>query len=189
MLDRSDLEILKDYFNIRDHEFLQGRAYITEAAITTRIEEVDPAWSFAIIESKQRGDRIIITANLTIKDVSRDGVGMAEIRIGKAGNKEVNDAEKSAATDALKRCARLFGVGRYLLTMGQSVRDANSLSRWIEGQTVPNQDSPPEEKAPTPIEDVVIHHWVKATPVGKKYHVMKTAEHGNKTGFMKTTGK
>jgi len=132
MLDRADVKCLTDYFKPEDHEFLQGRAYIKEAAITTRIEEVDPSWSFAILSTEQRGDKIVVTASLSIKDVHRDNIGMAEIRTAKDGDRETNEPEKAAATDALKRCARLFGIGRYLLTLPPSVRDEITLGKWMD---------------------------------------------------------
>jgi hypothetical protein len=137
LLTNEHVRTLTDYFPPADHEFLQGRAYITEAAITARIEEVDPSWTFAIMDVQQRDNRIIVQAALSIQDVTRDNIGMAEVR-AKDG-REVNDAEKAAATDALKRCARLFGVGRYLLTLPKSVNDVQSLSTWMNSNGQSNE--------------------------------------------------
>lgn len=182
-LTKDDLATLKRRFEAHEHEFLNNNAYITEAAITDRIEEVDAEWTLAILSKDKRQTygrdvSIIITVRLTICGVSKDGVGMARV-IGKTGewkdknkkNKvkpddwieyneadhtEVNEAEKSAATDALKRAARLFGIGRYLLTLPDNVRDSASMARWLidenayqNGATSPNSRNKPQSGATT----------------------------------------
>ena len=109
MLTTEDLTTLKRPFARADHEFIRGFVYITEEAITNRLEEVDPAWMFIVLDVTTSGDNAVVRARLGVKDVYRDGVGMQKV------NEKAGEAEKGAATDALKRCARLFGVGRYLL--------------------------------------------------------------------------
>lgn len=152
-MNAQDLATLRKPFAARDHEWLQGNPYITESAITSRIEDVDPAWSLTIISIEQRGQQLVCVARMTIKGVSRDAVGMAAIVTGKDGGKEVNEAEKSAATDALKRAARLFGVGRYLLDMPSSVRDEKTLALALGEASVsriPPTPPAPKSSAPTP---------------------------------------
>jgi hypothetical protein len=100
---------------------------------------VDPGWRFERLEIYPRGkDTIVAVYRMTINDTFRDGVGMATVQYGKdkqgqPTEREVNEAEKSAATDALKRCARLFGVGRYILDLPSNVTDVASLTRFLNG--------------------------------------------------------
>lgn len=144
MLSNNDMKVLKRPFAARHHEFLKGRAYITEMAITERIEQVDPSWSLeqiALYNREGAGMQIICTMRLTIKGVSRDGVGMSSVVVtkpkedklkeGKTEVSEANEAEKSAATDAMKRAARLFGIGRYLLNLPEFVTDERSMARYL----------------------------------------------------------
>jgi hypothetical protein len=159
VLTREDMVILKGHFQAEDHRFLQGNAYITEYAITERLDEVDPAWSFELQEIVTRvalggQSKLQVTAHgiLTIKGVRRSGVGQTFAyeskpyeytdkksgEIVKVPSSEANEAEKSAATDALnaatdalKRAARSFGVGRYLLTLGKDVDNAASMKQWL----------------------------------------------------------
>jgi hypothetical protein len=95
--------------------------------VVSRLNEVDPSWSLIVAERAEReytterkntktgeiytlaAHELAITVSLTIKSVTRYGIGMAEIAPDAA------EADKSAVTDALKRAARLFGVGAYLL--------------------------------------------------------------------------
>lgn len=139
-LTKEQSEKLKDYFPVNAHEFLKGACYITEEQITDRLDEVDPSWTFEKQSIIQRDKRIIATYRLTVGGTYRDGVGMETIQYGKGqdGSKptdyEVNEAEKSAATDALKRAARLFGIGRYILTMGNAVSSYDTLATWLTAQ-------------------------------------------------------
>lgn len=116
---------LKDYFPVEAHEFLQGKTYIREDDITDRLDEVDPSWTFERLDITVRDTQVIATFRLTVCGVFRDGVGMDSIKSGGAG-----EAEKSAATDALKRASRLFGIGRYILDM-KGVNDAKSAATWL----------------------------------------------------------
>lgn len=129
-----NLETLRRKFTLNEHEFTRGYAYITESAVTTRIEEVDPAWSWVIINEWVRDNQAICIGRLTIGDISRDGVGMQPLTIKSTKTGEIlegTEPEKSAATDALKRAARLFGIGRYLLDLPGSVKDMNTLALWL----------------------------------------------------------
>lgn len=129
-LTNEDLIILKKPFQPREHYFTRGFAYIKESGIADRLEEVDPAWSFQIIETQTREGTITVTGRLIVKGVIRDNMGMAQV-MSKDDGSEVNEAEKAAATDAFKRCARLFGVGRYLLDAPKNLT-VDSLAKWLK---------------------------------------------------------
>lgn len=143
MLTQEHLDTLRKPFQPRQHEFLNGLAYITESAITERLESVDPSWDFQLLSTWQRDQQIIVTGRLTVNGVSRDGVGMKAIERSKDGLKEYGEAEKAAATDALKRAARLFGVGRYLLDLGDAVKDQATLADWLRA----NYAKPPNNSS------------------------------------------
>lgn len=75
--------------------------YLQHTDVADRLDAVDPAWSFLALEEGPKGDLYYVKASLTVKNVTRQNIG------------EGNDP-KGAYSDALKRCAMLFGVGRYL---------------------------------------------------------------------------
>lgn len=113
-LTSQDLDQLKKPFNASDEYTLNksgmSLTYIREDAIADRIESVDPAWSMTepdVIEDD--GKNVSVKVGVTIKGVTRWGVGSDK-------RNSANEAVKSAATDAFKRAARMFGVGRYLLS-------------------------------------------------------------------------
>lgn len=124
---------LKDYFPAQAHEFLQGNTYLSEEAITNRLDDVDPSWEFHRLgDFAYRDNSIIATFRLTVSGVSRDGIGMWDLTIKKKDGTTMSavDPEKSVSTDALKRAARLFGIGRYILEM-KGVNDYRSLENWL----------------------------------------------------------
>lgn len=125
------LRILRKPFPRKDHEFIRSFVYLTEEAIATRLEEADPSWTFELLNITYNGDQCVATARMTVCGVARDGVGMQKV------NEKAGEAEKGAATDALKRCARLFGVGRYLL----GAPDERQFDNWLANLT-PIADRP-----------------------------------------------
>jgi hypothetical protein len=90
------------------NQWAQWLIYTEEEPVIDRLNEVDPSWTFTITDKVISGvgdkTNATIYGRLTVCGVSRDCVGT-----GTQG-----DAEKGAATDALKRGARLFGIGLYL---------------------------------------------------------------------------
>lgn len=125
-----DLKALQKPFARKDHSFLpKGNdkfAYIDEEAIGPRLDEVDPAWAFEILTIGQnREKQLYVSARLTVKGVSRCNVGMQDVQ-------SVGEPEKGATTDALKRCARLFGIGRYLLSAPKT--SGAEFDKWLAEQ-------------------------------------------------------
>lgn len=135
-----------------------GRAmyYITARVVANRLDNVigPENWDF---EVKPWGQEALIgTLILRLPDgtvVRKSDVG------GKADMKAADDADKSAASDCLKRCASLFGVARYLYRDGvplftserhdfeyAAAQQQQSQGRGSWGQ----QGQPPRSQQPPP---------------------------------------
>lgn len=134
-LTHDDVQILNAPFAVDEHEFLRGFTYIREDAIAARLDQVDPAWTFEILQTLERNGTISVIGRLTVKGTSRDNIGMETVKTSKSGN-EANEAEKSAATDAFKRAARHHGVGRYLLKL-KGVGNERDLARALKAFNTP----------------------------------------------------
>lgn len=111
-LTSEDLKVLKapfskDHLGVKVQSLNKERTramlvlYLQHTDVQNRIEQVDPAWKLEILGEEREGESVFVRARLTIKNVNRENVG------------EGGDP-KAAYSDALKRCAMLFGVGRYL---------------------------------------------------------------------------
>lgn len=147
----AQVQALNRPFPLEAHEWKKGRGnrenvYITEYDICNRLDSVDPNWTLVVTDRVERqyiterknqqgesyflpGHELAITVALTVCGVTRYGIGMAEIAVDAA------EADKSAVTDALKRGARLFGIGRYLLD--DPPAKGQPFERWLDGLTHP----------------------------------------------------
>lgn len=164
-LTTEDLKKLQKPFARADHTFTRGFVYLQEEAITARLDSVDLDWSFDVMELSYAGDQAVARAALTVKDVRRVGVGMAALTITDRKTGEVKpagaDPAKSAATDALKRCARLFAVGRYLLN---APGEGPEFDKWLAAQQREWAASAPEGPATPP---QAANGVVASTPLNK----------------------
>jgi hypothetical protein len=111
-LTKEDLKVLSEPFDektigVKVQSFSKDKTkaslvcYVQHTDVYTRIESVDPAWSSKVTDQSIVGDSCFVRTAVTIKGVTRENTG------------DGTDF-KSATSDALKRTAMLFGVGRYL---------------------------------------------------------------------------
>lgn len=163
-LTHEDLALLSKPFPAKVHKFLGGLPYLHEEPVGMRLDMVDPSWSWEIVKIERRANAgeggkdvgtVVAHGRLTVGGVSRDGIGMATIqqtnpiekekwengtkkKTGEFYTNEANEAEKSAATDAFKRAFRMFGGGRYLLTIPKdekgklTVQNITQLDKWLK---------------------------------------------------------
>lgn len=91
--------------------------YIEGCAVIQRLNECFSAeWIFEIQEHRVYDDEVVVLGKLTAQGVSKSQFGKSRITRSKTDNSiiSVGDDLKSAATDCLKKCATLFGVGLHL---------------------------------------------------------------------------
>jgi hypothetical protein len=162
-LDREDVKLLTYPFPAKAHKFVTDMPYLHEEAINDRLDLVDPSWGFKLNHVERRANAgeggkdvgtIWAHVTMTVKGVSRDAIGMAVIQqtnpqeikkwnngksegTGEFYTSEANEAEKSATTDALKRAARMFGIGRYLLAIPKqnsksTVTNTQQMEAWLK---------------------------------------------------------
>lgn len=110
-------------------------SYVPPAPVIRRLNELAPDWSFACeyvgqqhtIETRYKRDgspyevefdEICVHGALTIEGVTREQFGD-----GDTDGSAYGDAVKAAGTDALKKCASLFGIALYLYEKADHKRD------------------------------------------------------------------
>ena len=85
-------------------------AYVDPRVVSERLDQVvGGEWSFHWEPLGVQGDRLVVKSSLTVMGVTREDVGEYVL-----SDREQADPWKSAVSDALKRAAVHFGVGRYL---------------------------------------------------------------------------
>jgi hypothetical protein len=144
-------------FAAKDHEFNRGFIYIEETAICSRIEEVDFSWEWKTVSVTRENDVAIVVGALTINGITRYGTGQQVVQRDTKGGESVGEAAKGATTDALKRAARLFGIGRYLLDCPKDVKsEGKELNRWLASLNGYSAPQPSKESTHAIVERLVV---------------------------------
>ena len=92
-------------------------SYIEGHTVILRMVEVfGLAWSFRVLEKDIGNQQVIVLGELRIGDTVKQAFGGSDITRARDGGQSVSVADdlKSAATDSLKKCATLLGVGLHL---------------------------------------------------------------------------
>jgi len=91
--------------------------FIGGAAVIARLNEAfDGNWSFEVIEHKLFEDEIVVLGKLSADGISKSQFGNTRITRHRDTGETVSigDDLKAAGTDAIKKCATLFGVALHL---------------------------------------------------------------------------
>jgi hypothetical protein len=91
--------------------------YIEGCAVIQRLNEsFNAEWIFDIQEHRVYDDEVVVLGKLTAQGVSKSQFGKSRITRSRKDNSIISlgDDLKAAATDCLKKCATLFGVGLHL---------------------------------------------------------------------------
>lgn len=91
--------------------------YIEGCAVIQRLNECfDAEWIFEIQEHRVYDDEVVVLGKLTAQGVAKSQFGKSRLTRTRKDNSivSVGDDLKAAATDCLKKCATLFGVGLHL---------------------------------------------------------------------------
>lgn len=89
-------------------------SYAAVSAYIARLNECfgNDCWSFEITAREQYDQQVVVEGRLVAAGVIKAGLGGAELRRGRDGElMSLGDAFKTASSDCLKRCARLWGIG------------------------------------------------------------------------------
>ncbi len=103
----------------RDGNFGKRLDYIEGHAVIQRLNEaLDAQWSFAILEHHilKETDEVMVLGQLKTGEVVKSQFGSSRITRAKETGEPISLADdyKAAATDSLKKCATMLGVGLHL---------------------------------------------------------------------------
>ncbi|MEE2708261.1 MAG: Rad52/Rad22 family DNA repair protein [Gemmatimonadota bacterium] len=126
--------------------------YIETPTVITRMNEAfQGEWSFKILDHKLLEDVVVVLGELTAGGITKQQFGTCELsHEGEEGVLfSLGDGMKAAASDALKKCATLFGLGLQLYGVTPDT--------FLEGttQTDAVDQTPAQEISLTPSEEVV----------------------------------
>jgi hypothetical protein len=120
IIEKSPTSAILEY-PFRNDQILQkqGLNYVEGATVIQRCNDAFGygGWSFTILEVKQIEDEIIVRGRMTVycgeREVVKEQFGGHILVKNKQTGEMLSrcDAMKSATTDALKKCASLYGIG------------------------------------------------------------------------------
>ena len=118
-MNREQLEKPFSPDQIKQREGLHGDVldYVEGAAVIQRLNEAFNAeWTFEILEHDIREKEVIVLGKLAAQGIAKCQFGKSKITRTKETKAEVSigDDLKAAATDSIKKCATLFGIGLHL---------------------------------------------------------------------------
>ncbi|MGH7751618.1 MAG: Rad52/Rad22 family DNA repair protein, partial [Gemmatimonadales bacterium] len=114
-------ELLEKPFDPEQIRRRQGRNgmldYVEGHSVIQRLNDsLESAWSFEITHHELKDDEVIVLGRLTAGTVSKMAFGTSQVTRERDSRRPISlgDDLKSAATDALKKCATFLGVGLHL---------------------------------------------------------------------------
>ena len=132
---------------IKQREGMFGKTldYIEGHAVIQRLNEAFEAeWSFSILKNEvlKETDEVIVLGELRAVNVVKTQFGSSKITRAKASGEPISLADdyKAAATDCLKKCATMLGVGLHLY--GSDKPPAGRTDNGGNGSRKPLQEAP-----------------------------------------------
>ncbi|MGB5883983.1 MAG: Rad52/Rad22 family DNA repair protein [Desulfobulbales bacterium] len=101
----------------RDGSFGQTLNYVSGYTVIDRLNQAfESLWSFEIVSHEIHQDEVVVIGKITAEGIVKSQFGSSRITRTKETGEAVSLASdlKSAATDALKKCATLLGIGLHL---------------------------------------------------------------------------
>ena len=101
----------------RDGSFGQTLNYVSGYTVIERLNQAfESLWSFEIVSHEIQQDEVIVIGKLSAEGIAKSQFGSSRITRTRETGEAISLASdlKSAATDALKKCATLLGIGLHL---------------------------------------------------------------------------
>jgi hypothetical protein len=113
--------------------------YVETHAVIQRLNDAyEGQWSFEIMTQETTNTEVIVSGKLTADGVSKTQFGSNKISLSKAGEIiSVGDDWKAAASDCLKKCASLFGVGLHLYGAEKKEQPSDQTGKGMSEKSQP----------------------------------------------------
>jgi hypothetical protein len=116
----------------RQGNFGQMLDYVEGHEIIQRLNDTfDADWSFTITLQEIKDNEVVVLGRLSTEGIIKEQFGSAKITKNTETNAviSIGDDLKAAATDALKKCATLLGVGLHLYRNDQASNGKNNTQK------------------------------------------------------------
>jgi hypothetical protein len=128
----------------RDGSFGQTLNYVSGYTVIDRLNQAfESLWSFEIVSHEIYKDEVTVIGKLTAEGIIKSQFGSSRITKARDTGDVVSLADdlKSAATDALKKCSTLLGVGLHLYADKASPSSAETADQKGNGGAGKKQET------------------------------------------------
>jgi hypothetical protein len=112
----------KEQIKQRKGNFGDTIDYVEAHAIIQRLNDAfDGQWGFEVLTQENNGNQVMVLGKLTAEGVSKSQFGCSSITTNSKTGEIISlgDDWKASASDSLKKCASLFGIGLHLYGAGK----------------------------------------------------------------------
>jgi len=112
----------KEQIKQRKGNFGEMIDYVEAHAVIQRLNDCfDGQWSFEVLTQENNGTQVMVLGKLTAEGVSKTQFGCSSITTNSKTGEIISlgDDYKASASDALKKCASMFGIGLHLYGAGK----------------------------------------------------------------------
>jgi len=129
-------DFTEDQVKYREGSFGQTLAYVPGHVVIERLNQAfESLWSFEIAAHEVHADEVIVIGKLSAEGITKTQFGSSKITRNRETGEMVSLADdlKAATTDALKKCATLFGVGLHLYADKPAIQAADTEAKKVNG--------------------------------------------------------
>ncbi|MHC1569737.1 MAG: Rad52/Rad22 family DNA repair protein [Candidatus Syntropharchaeales archaeon] len=131
-----DFELIEKEFEQDKIKTRKGKSgamlsYVETPEYIRRLNQVfDYNWSFEIVDDRIEGDFVIVKGKLTAEGITKMQYGTSQVTKSKDDGEliAIGDDFKAAASDCLKKCASLFGIGLHLYNSAPEVSGMDKMT-------------------------------------------------------------
>jgi len=112
----------KEQIKQRKGNFGETIDYVEAHAVIQRLNDAfDGQWNFEVMTQENNGNQVMVLGKLTAEGVSKSQFGCSSITTNSKTGEIISlgDDWKASASDSLKKCASLFGIGLHLYGAGK----------------------------------------------------------------------
>lgn len=129
---------------IKQREGRKGKMldYVEAHKIVQRLNEAFAGlWNFQVLERERMDKEVIVLGELSAEGTTKQQFGSSDITFAKGTQELVSlgDDYKAAASDALKKCAAMYGVALYLYENNKSQKPAERKKSASNGRVAEQQ--------------------------------------------------
>lgn len=120
--------------------------YVEVGYVIKKLNTISPFWNFEVVDEKREGNEIYVKGRLTFFfspefSISKEQYGASKVKISNGRPISLGDDYKAAASDALKKCASMFGIAHDVYFQENIQEEENEENNGFWEENVPQENA------------------------------------------------